>query len=258
MKRILVVLLSVVSLPSPITAFVAPSATWSPVVVSSGLSAKKSRSAGQGFGKSSPAPTQLDDESDITSSASGASSRALKSIIDDGDISPPSAMANANSIDLDPSLSPEQRSQAILRQKFGLKSFEEQRAMEGDARALVEAEAKRSKREKLRNLDKIWPEDKDLFEVLPPELLRGIDTSLKVGLGVCTTLFIVAGVLITIEAGSKATGYELPDGLEDWVVSVVEPNFTPLLGVLLGFSVGLGLFSAGQLGSRGSVYREDP
>ena len=129
--------------------------------------------------------------------------------------------------------------------------------MEGDARALVEAEAKRAKRDKLRNLDKIWPEDKDLFEVLPPELLRGIDTTLKVGLGVCTTLFILAGVLITIEAGSKATGYELPNGLEDWIVSVVEPNFTPLLGVLLGFSVGLGLFSAGQLGSRGSVYRED-
>jgi hypothetical protein len=53
-------------------------------------------------------------------------------------------------------------------------------------------------------------------------------------------------------------GYELPEGLEEWVVNVVEPNFTPLLFVLLGFSVGLGLFSAGQLGSKGSVYREDP
>jgi hypothetical protein len=130
--------------------------------------------------------------------------------------------------------------------------------MEGDERALVAQKAKEAQRDKVRNIEKLWPEDKDVFEVLPPELLRGVDTALKVGLGVCTLAFLVAGVFITIEAGSKATGNALPSGLDDFIVNVVEPNFTPLLGVLLGFSVSLGLFSAGQLGSKSSVYREEP
>lgn len=130
--------------------------------------------------------------------------------------------------------------------------------MEGDERALIESQKKSIQREKLRNIEKLWPEDKDVFEVLPPGLLRGVDSTLKVGLGVCTVLFLVAGVFITIEAGSKATGNALPEGLDSLIVNVVEPNFTPLLGVLLGFSVSLGLFSAGQLGSKGSVYREEP
>ena len=130
--------------------------------------------------------------------------------------------------------------------------------MEGDARLLAQSEAKSKRRDQLRNIEKLWPEDKDVFEVLPPSLLRGIDTALKTGLGICTVLFMVSGIFITIEAGSKATGKELPEGLDAWIVNVVEPNFTPLLGVLLGFSVSLGLFASGQLGSKGSVYREDP
>ena len=231
MKRFVLTLLSL----SSTTAFIAPC----PFSVSSSLSAKKS-SSGQGFGKSPPT-IQLDDEPPATSST-----------IDD-EISPPTSNYNS-----DPSPSPEDRSKSILREKFGLKSYEEQRAMEGDARALMDAQSKEKKRRQLRNLENVWPEGADLFDVLPPSLLRGIDTTLKIGLGVCTALFVTAGVLITVEAGSKAMGYELPEGLEEWVVNVVEPNFTPLLFVLLGFSVGLGLFSAGQLGSKGSVYREDP
>ena len=110
----------------------------------------------------------------------------------------------------------------------------------------------------MRNLDDMWPEGKDLFDLLLPKLQRGIDFTLKLGLGGCATLFIGAGVLIIIEAGSKAMGNELPNGLEEWVVNAMEPNFTPLLFVLLSFSVGLGLFSAEQLGSNESVYQENP
>ena len=64
--------------------------------------------------------------------------------------------------------------------------------------------------------------------------------------------------MITVEAFSKSTGSELPGGLEEWIVTVVEPNFTPGLGVLLAFSISLGLFSAAQMGSAGSTYRDDP
>ena len=203
--------------------------------------------AGRGFAKTTPPPSpssQMDDDSPIvdttTSSPLEATTITTTSPRDDSQ------------------LSPEERSKSILREKFGLKSYEEQRAAEGDVRAMVDQQAKEARRDKLRNIEKLWPEDKDVFEVLPPELLRGVDSVLKVGLGVCTVAFLLAGVFITIEAGSKATGNALPSGLDEWIVTVVEPNFTPLLGVLLGFSVSLGLFSAGQLGSKGSVYREDP
>ena len=144
-----------------------------------------------------------------------------------------------------------------MRQKFGLKSYEEQQADLGDYRALLQSEQKKERRSKLRNLDQIWPEDKDLLSVLPPSLIKGIDTFLKVGLGISTLAFIAAGIFITIEAGSKATGSSLPDGLEYWVENVVEPNFTPGLGVLLAFSVSLGLFSVALGGSASSTYRED-
>lgn len=231
-------------------AFIAPKSSFRKTTISHATK----KTSGQGFGKSTSSP-KIDDEASATFVTTAdepddalSSSRGLQSIINDN---------NAPSSDLD-GLTPEERSKSILRQKFGLKSYEEQLAMEGDERALVAQKAKEAQRDKVRNIEKLWPEDKDVFEVLPPELLRGVDTALKVGLGVCTLAFLVAGVFITIEAGSKATGNALPSGLDDFIVTVVEPNFTPLLGVLLGFSVSLGLFSAGQLGSKSSVYREEP
>jgi len=155
-------------------------------------------------------------------------------------------------------LSPEERSQTILKEKFGLKSYEEQQADLGDYRALNDAEDKKKKRTILRNLDTAWPENKGFVDVLPPSLIKGIDSALKLGLGGCTVLFVLAGVLITIEAGSKAGVYEIPIGLEEFVVNVVQPNFTPGLGVLLGFSITLGIFSIGIGSSASSTYREDP
>jgi hypothetical protein len=126
----------------------------------------------------------------------------------------------------------------------------------GDYRALANAENKAKTRNKLRNIESLWPEDRDLLAVLPPSVIRGIDTILKLGLGISTVLFVVAGIFITIEAGSKATGSPLPDGLEGWIVNVVEPNFTPGLGILLAFSVSLGIFSVSLGGSASSTYRE--
>jgi hypothetical protein len=45
--------------------------------------------------------------------------------------------------------------------------------------------------------------------------------------------------------------------LDSFIVTTIEPNFTPGLLVLLSFSIGLGLFSAAQLGSAGATYKED-
>ncbi|KAL7438457.1 hypothetical protein ACHAXH_003498 [Discostella pseudostelligera] len=157
------------------------------------------------------------------------------------------------------SLTGSRSSTSQLQQRWRRRSLPglEQQADLGDYRALLQSEQKKERRSKLRNLDQIWPEDKDLLSVLPPSLIKGIDTFLKVGLGISTLAFIAAGIFITIEAGSKATGSSLPEGLEYWVENVVEPNFTPGLGVLLVFSVSLGLFSVALGGSASSTYRED-
>lgn len=219
------------------------------------------KSSGEGFGKSSSSSSS-NTRAPLRSVDTSTSTQQQQQLPDLSPSSPPSANANNNNnidnlIDDPNLLSPEERSQTILRQKFGLKSYEEQQADLGDYRALLNAEQKKERRNKLRNLDQVWPEDKDFLAVLPPSLIKGIDTFLKIGLGISTVAFIAAGIFITIEAGSKATGSPLPEGLETFVVNVVEPNFTPGLGVLLAFSVTLGLFSVALGGSASSTYRED-
>mmetsp|Transcript_18889 Transcript_18889/g.30960 ORF Transcript_18889/g.30960 Transcript_18889/m.30960 type:complete len:260 (+) Transcript_18889:109-888(+) len=255
--QFLPLLLVVVQQLSSTWAFICPAgSTWR---TTTQLSAKKKKSrvsAGEGFGKSavvSESPSKSSSDNLSSEDGSGSAPRALQSI---NTASPTSD--SSDNLYIDPNLSDEARSKAILRQKFGLKSYEEQQADLGDYRAIQEAEAKAAQREKLRNIENLWPEDKDFFAVLPPSVVRGIDTFLKTGLGLTTAAFITAGILITIEAGSKATGYELPAGLDEFVTNVVEPNFTPGLVVLLGFSVCLGVFTVSLGGSAASSYREDP
>lgn len=250
-------------LPLSSWAFVTPSSTSvssRPNLVT--LSAKKTKkkrssASGEGFGKSTaaaPVSSAARDEPGADIGASG----GLQSIEESTSSTPFNMRSQPQQLDLDPNLSPEEKSQAILRQKFGLKSYEEQQADLGDYRLILDAEKKKEKRDKLRNIDKLWPEDKDFVALLPPGVIKGIDTFLKLGLGLCTVLFLLAGVFITIEAGSKATANPLPIGLETFIVNIVEPNFTPGLLVLLGFSVSLGLFSIGLGGSASSTYRENP
>lgn len=229
---------------------------------------KRNSSSGEGFGKSSANSSAvgkvvLEYES---TGATAKDPRALQSINDPSTVTTQQqqqqsspAPSTSEQLNFDPNLSPEEKSQAILRSKFGFKSYEEQQADIGDYRALLDADEKKKKRDKLRNIEQLWPEDKpDILSVLPPALIKGVDTFLKVGLGICTVAFLAAGVLITIEAGAKATEGELPSGLEAFVLDVVQPYFTPGLGVLLAFSVSLGLFSVALGGSAASSYREDP
>ena len=249
----ILLLLSALMIATTTRAFITPQ----PQSITTQLSAKKKsrkQRGGEGFGKQLTKETSSSSFSDEDSSSISSSATALQSI----DATPQSQSTPAESLNLDPNLSPEERSQEILRQKFGLKSYEEQQADLGDYRALLDSENKKEKRTALRNLDKVWPENKNFVEILPPSVIKGFDSFLKLGLSVCTVIFVGAGVLITIEAGSKTNLYEIPKELEEFVVNVVQPNFTPGLGVLLAFSVTLGLFTV-TLGSSGSsTYREDP
>jgi hypothetical protein len=155
-------------------------------------------------------------------------------------------------VETDPSMPAEERTKQILREQYGLKSLEEQQT---DAK-------KRAKMEQDRKNMLEWKkiaekEDLDLMSMLPAPLLIAIDRFLKIGVAICTLLFIAAGIGITAEAWSAASKSPLPPEIDTFIVNVIEPNFTPGLFVLLGFSVSLGIFASLQMGSAGAQYKED-
>lgn len=111
-------------------------------------------------------------------------------------------------------------------------------------------------RQRMQKIKQMKDEEFDIFMVIPPSIIRAIDLFLKTGLAVTTTLFVLAGFGITAEAWSVATENTLPENVDSFIVNVIEPNFTPGLFVLLGFSVSLGIFATAQLGSGSSTYKE--
>mmetsp|Transcript_29931 Transcript_29931/g.45351 ORF Transcript_29931/g.45351 Transcript_29931/m.45351 type:complete len:239 (-) Transcript_29931:47-763(-) len=208
------------------------------------LLAKKSTS-GQGFGKV-PTPTASspgrNDSDQLNSEFKGLQD------IEGGSSNEMSASVQQNNPSIDPNLPVEQRTNQILREQYGLRTLEDQRR----------EEAKMLQREKVEKLKAAAEKDDfDIMSVIPPPLLIAIDRFLKAGLAITTLLFVAAGGAITAEAWSKASKNPLPDDIDKFIVNTVEPNFTPGLFLLLGFSVSLGIFAALQLGSSGSQYSED-
>lgn len=244
--------------PSHISAI--PSRNGAPSVTS--LLAKKKSSGGgaKGFGKAPPAPAPSPPATEQTAasvvaqsiSSSGGGLQSIDGVSTTGTTVPPP-------IDLDPSLTAEERAQKILREQYGLKPAAETAQDVAQARREMEkAGTLKKRRDKLDKYRQMKDEEFDIFEVIPAPLLQFIDVFLKGGLTVTTTLFVSAGIGITVEAWSKATGSELPEGWDEFIVNTIEPNFTTGLLVLLAFSISLGVFASAQLGSGSSVYSEDP
>lgn len=206
---------------------------------------KKDRSKKpKGFGKSLEPPRST--SSETKSFEESISNEGLISIESTGT----SSFATPK-IEVDSNLPTEERTKVILKQQFGLRSFEEQ---QGDIKA---AEKAAENRNRLAKLKKMKDEEFDIFMVIPPSVVKAIDLFLKSGLIISTILFVFAGVGITAEAWTVATGNKLPEGVDNFIVDVIEPNFTPGLFVLLSFSVSLGIFATAQLGSGSSVYKEE-
>mmetsp|Transcript_3639 Transcript_3639/g.5020 ORF Transcript_3639/g.5020 Transcript_3639/m.5020 type:complete len:274 (+) Transcript_3639:108-929(+) len=218
---------------------------------------KKNTQTGKGFGKVSNPPQsttpkkgedpnagtifQQEFASEETSGLTSISSTSSQPL--------PSPTADLN---LDPNLTTEERTKAILKQKYGLRTFEEQ---QGDIKAAQKI-AENSKR--MSKIKSMSDEEFDIFQVLPASLTRGIDAFLKIGLSISTVVFVLMGVGITAEAWSVATKKDLPENIDSFIVNNIEPNFTPMLFVLLGFSISLGIFATAQLGSASSQYKEKP
>lgn len=205
---------------------------------------KTATSSGQGFGTvPSPAPRKNPDNESSVISGSG-----LQSIENGGSNAIPT-FAQSPAPPLDPNLPVGERTKKILADQYGLRTLEQQRMEEKLQEQRLKFE--RLKQEAEKN------EDFDILTVLPAPLIIGIDRFLKIGLAVCVVLFVAGGIGITAEAWSAASGSPLPEDFDSFIVNVVEPNFTPGLLVLLGFSVSLGIFASAQLGSSASVYSED-
>lgn len=233
----------------------APLSAMSPSI--SALFAKKKKkksSAGKGFGKEPETPTKpaasksenqdlFNMEARVAAQQQGSAFTSVEGGLD----TVPTMSTEQPSGDI------EDRTGSILREKYGLRTREEQDA----------AEARMKQRQDQQKQLAEWKvladegEDFDLLQIIPDPILVFIDKFLKAGVVICTILFVAAGLAITVEAGSKATENPLPPQVDAFISNVVEPNFTPGLLVLLSFSVGLGLFASLQLNSAASTYRED-
>jgi len=236
-----------------IDAFVIPSTPSLVSLVS--LQAKKKSSKAKGFGKvETPTKPSAASTAPPASTPPGAPPVTATSTEQRAAPAEPKpflqSVESSSSDDLD---DPEERAKALLRDKYGMKTLEEQQL---DAKQL---EARKEQQKKLKEWTKKAEagEDFDVMSMLPAPVLIAIDRFLKLGTALCTVAFVSAGVLITVEAWSKASNSPLPDNIDDFITNTVEPNFTPGLFVLLGFSVSLGVFAALQMGSQGSTYRED-
>ncbi|VEU37081.1 unnamed protein product [Pseudo-nitzschia multistriata] len=228
----------------------------------SALSAKKKKrsQAGKGFGKEEkvekPVASKSNNADLFNIEARAAAQQQQQSSaftsIDGGSDAIPTLSTPATTVGSSDE-SVEERNKRILREKYGLRTKEEQEAAEAKQKQIND------QRKKINEWKKLADEgdDFDLLQVIPDPVLIFIDRFLKAGVTVCTTLFVLAGFAITVEAGSKATDNPLPQEIDDFITNVVEPNFTPGLGVLLSFSVMLGLFASLQLNSAASTYRED-
>lgn len=209
---------------------------------------QKGRGNARGFGKKLDASEVVE-----TPKGNGGSTATNQQMVGLSSIDDRSSQSSMKPrFDIDPNLPIDQRNKEILKQKYGLRSYEER---QGDVQAALKAS---ENQKRLQQIKKMKDEDFDIFMVLPPSLIRGIDAFLKVGLGLTTVLFVLAGLGITAEAWAVSTGNTLPENVDQFIVNIIEPNFTTGLLVLLGFSISLGIFAAAQLGSGSSMYKEQP
>lgn len=219
---------------------------------------KKGKSSGQGFGKEPPAPAPTStttNNNPMDGSATTATTTApgagdfLQSVEGGGSDAIPTIEPTSPSPSAESSLPPEERAQKLLREQYGMRTMAEQK-MEDQIQA---------NRRRLDELKKMADTDQDLdiMAMVPAPILKGIDAFLKLGVGVCTVAFVAAGFGIALEAWSITSGNPLPENIDNFIVNTVEPNFTPGLLVLLGFSVSLGAFAALQLSSGSATYKEE-
>ena len=205
----------------------------SQMVVLAAKKKKKGKTSGQGFGKESspppPPPTSSSSTSsmDETTATRVATTTApapgdtggnfLQSVEGGGSNaiptmdSTPAVTSSRSTSTSDPSLPPEERAQKVLREQYGMRTMAEQK-MEDQIQA---------NRRRLDELKKMADSDQDLdiMAMIPAPILKGIDTFLKLGVAVCTVIFVTAGFGIALEAWSITSGNPLPENIDNFIVA---------------------------------------
>lgn len=242
MIRILLSLCLALTAVDPSQCFVVGPRRILPPRLSISLMAKKkgkSGRGGKGFGEVAP-PPQPSSKPEQTMTPSKPQPTILQSAEGASTATPQMA-----------ELSPEERAKVLLKDKYGMKTLEEQQ-MDIKQREALEERRKKFNQWK----QQVENENFDVMTAIPAPILIFIDRFLKIGVVVTGSLFIFAGLFITVEAWSKTSNQPLPENIDSFIVNIVEPNFTYGLLVLLGFSVSLGIFAAAQLSSSGANYKE--
>lgn len=125
-------------------------------------------------------------------------------------------------------LPPEERTKQILREKYGMQALDEQQANETEQ---LKAQQKRlAKLKKKAELE----EDVDFMAMILAPVLKGLDTFLKAGVAIPGTLFILAGIGITLEApvGRKRLACSL--AVTSPMVSMAVTENANNMGIMVG------------------------
>lgn len=101
----------------------------------------------------------------------------------------------------------------------------------------------------LFELKKDDAEEWDIRDVLPARVIKAIAFFLKTGLGVWSTLFVVALLSVIVEIGSKAIVGRglLPERASNFILQSVRPNIATALLVLVGLYVTESRFPAAKV-----------
>jgi hypothetical protein len=261
MKSIILLVVAVISLAShTATAFtVRPLLPCRSSRSSLLLAKRKNGTRAKGFGKIQETAVesqqqQQPSESSINNPSSNPTQPTLQQqpLVGLQSMSPENPSTSPKPPSLDSNLTPEERAKRILKEKYGLKTLQEQQLETKQAELRDASSRKQAQWNTSQKQDNF-----DLLMALPAPVTVAIDRFLKAGVVVCGTLFVLAGLGITLEAWSKASNQPLPANVDAFIVNSIEPYFTPGLFVLLAFSVSLGGFAALQLGSAGATYKEE-
>mmetsp|Transcript_11330 Transcript_11330/g.16712 ORF Transcript_11330/g.16712 Transcript_11330/m.16712 type:complete len:253 (-) Transcript_11330:75-833(-) len=141
------------------------------------------------------------------------------------------------------------------------KYIRESMAIIGDSKVIERDEAMKEKKDKdelLRFFPTGLKEEYKLIDFIPIPWQNNIELALIGGLSLGLIFIIAAGIGIGLEAFAVVQKTPLPENMDNIIVNVIEPAFTPALGVFLVFSIILGTFKVAQFDSRSDVVYTEP
>lgn len=112
-------------------------------------------------------------------------------------------------------------------------------------------------REKAKENKSVGDQITSIFDVIPAETQLVMERVFIAGFVLCLLFLVGCGGAIGTEAYFLSTNGKLPPDLDNFIVTNLEPLFTPSLVATFAFSSALGVLKLGQMGQESIVYKED-